>query len=102
MAYVKVHIATRILSGLEKETPVREKTSPSASKSDEEERIVAVKYPVIVNTIEELSHISHSPVTVYSGHITERQVAAEREHGSSKTVTCHARTRRKKKDRKSE
>ena len=30
----------------------------------------------------------------YSGHITERQVTAEREHRSSKTVTCHGRTRR--------
>ena len=36
----KANIASRILSGMEKETALREETSTSGSKNDEEERIV--------------------------------------------------------------
>ena len=40
--YIKAHIASRILSGLEKETPLCKETSTSDSKSEVEERIVGV------------------------------------------------------------
>ena len=40
VSYIKAHIASRILSDLEKGTPLREETSTSGSESDEEERIV--------------------------------------------------------------
>ena len=40
VAYIKAHIASRILSGLEKETPLCKETSDS--ESDVEERIVGV------------------------------------------------------------
>ena len=43
MAYIKADIASRILSGLEKETPVPEKTSTSGSKFGKEERIVGTE-----------------------------------------------------------
>ena len=40
VAYIKAHnIASRILSGMEKGTPLREETSTLGSESDEEERI---------------------------------------------------------------
>lgn len=38
---IKGYIASSILSGMGKETPLREKTSTSSSESDEKERIVS-------------------------------------------------------------
>ena len=40
VAYIKAHIASRILSGLEKETPLCQETSTLGSESDEEEGAV--------------------------------------------------------------
>ena len=83
---------------MEKETPRREGTSTSGLESVEEERIVG---PVTLSTLSrELNNIT-ALCCIQWTH--QRQVTAEREHGSSsETVTCHGRTRRKKKDRKSE
>ena len=84
-----------ILSGLKKEIPLREKTATSGSKSDKEEGIVGSE----ISGDRQHNRMSQPGALL---NITERQVTAKREHGSSETVTCHARTRRKKKDRKSE
>ena len=40
VAYMKAHIVSRILSGMEKETSLREETSTSGSESDVVKRIV--------------------------------------------------------------
>ena len=60
MSYIKAHFASRILSGLEKETPPREGTSTLGSESDEEERIVGSE-TLSISSIE-LSDISDSSV----------------------------------------
>ena len=83
---------------MEKETPLREETSTLGSESDEEERIVGSE--TLSTLSRELSDIRDSSVLhIQWSH--QRQGTAEREHGSSETVTCHGRTRRKK-DGKSE
>ena len=56
----KVHIASRILSGMEKGTPLREETSSLGSESDEEERIVGSE--TLSTSSRELNDISDSPV----------------------------------------
>ena len=56
----KAHIANRILSGMEKETPHREETSTSGSKNVEEERIVGSE--TLSTSSRELSDINDSPV----------------------------------------
>ena len=56
----KVHIASRILSGMEKGTPLREETSTLGSESDEEERTVGSEK--LSTSSRELSAISDSPV----------------------------------------
>ena len=38
--YIKAHVASRILSGMEKETPLHEETLTLSSESDVEERTV--------------------------------------------------------------
>ena len=38
--YIKAHVASRILSGIEKETPLHEETLTLSSESDVEERTV--------------------------------------------------------------
>ena len=60
VAYIKAHIASRILSGMEKETSLREETSVFGSESDEEERIVGSE--TLSTSSRELSDISDSPV----------------------------------------
>ena len=60
VAYIKAHIASRILSGMEKQTPPREGTSTSGSESDEEERIVGSE--TLSTSSRELNDISDSPV----------------------------------------
>ena len=40
VAYIKAHVASRILSGMEKETPLHEETLTLSSESDVEERTV--------------------------------------------------------------
>ena len=58
--HIKAHIASRILSRVEKETPLREKTSTSGSKSDEEERIIGLE--TSSTSSRELIDISVSPL----------------------------------------
>ena len=60
VVYIKAHIASRILSGMEKETPLREETSIFGSESGEEERIVGSE--TLPTSSRELSDISESPV----------------------------------------
>ena len=60
VAYIKAHIASRILSGMEKETSLREETSVFGSESDEEERIVGSE--TLSTSSRELSDINDSPV----------------------------------------
>ena len=55
----KVRIASRILSGMEKGTPLRTETSTLGSESDEEERIAGSE---TLSTSRELSDISDSPL----------------------------------------
>ena len=60
VAYIKAHIASRILSGLEKETPPREGASTLGAESYAEERIVGSE--TLSTSSRELSDISDSPV----------------------------------------
>ena len=60
VAYVKAHIASRILPGIEKETPLREETSTLGSESDAEERIVGSE--TLLTSSRELNDIIDSPV----------------------------------------
>ena len=60
VAYVKAHIASRILPGIEKETPLREETSTLGSESDAEERIVGSE--TLLTSSKELNDIIDSPV----------------------------------------
>ena len=60
VAYTKTHLARRILSGIEKETPLRKGTSTFGSESDEGERIVGSE--TLSTSSRELNDISDSPV----------------------------------------
>ena len=60
MAYIKVHIASRILSGMENETPLHEETLTLRSESDVEERTVGPE--TLLTSSSELSDISDNPV----------------------------------------
>ena len=66
----KANIASRILSGMEKETALREETSTSGSKNDEEERIVDSE--TSSRSSREQSDISDSPVYCMQWSSTSR------------------------------
>ena len=95
VAYIKAHIASRILSGMGKETPLLEETLTLSSEGDVEERTVGSETSLTL--LGELTNISDNPIQW--SH--QCQGKTKREHGSSETVTYHGRTRRKKKCRKS-
>ena len=86
---------------MEKGTPLREETSTLGSESDEEERIVGFRN--IVNIIKRIERYKLQPCTAYSEHINVK-VRPKENTGppASETVTCHGRTRRKKKERMNE
>ena len=60
VAYLKAHIASRILSGMENETPLHEETLTLSSESDAEERTVGSE--TLLTSFSELSDISDNPV----------------------------------------
>ena len=59
-AYIQVHVASRIISGMEKETPLHEETLTLSSESDVEERTVGSETSLTSSS--ELSDISVNPV----------------------------------------
>lgn len=96
VAYIKAHIARRILSGIEKGTPLCEETLTSGLESDVQESIVGSETSSTLSSI--LCDTSDSPALL----TVVRQRTVQREHRLAKSVACHGRTRRrKKKDRKS-
>lgn len=96
VAYIKAHIASRILSGIEKGTPLCEETLTSGLESDVQESIVGSETSSTLSSI--LCDTSDSPALL----TVVRQRTVQREHRLAKSVACHGRTRRKKKkDRKS-
>ena len=87
VAYIKAHIASRIISGMEKEKPLCEKASTLGSESDEVERIVGCK--TSSTSSRELSNIRDSPIlTVLHTVVTSLNVklGAKRERGSSRQL----------------
>ena len=85
---------------MEKGTPLREETSTLGSESDEEERIVGSE--TLPTSSLELSDVSDSPVLHTVNTSTSRYGRKNTGLPASETVTCHGRTRRKKKERKKE
>ena len=76
------------------------KNLTSGSESDEEERILGSE--TLSTSLRELSDISDSPVLHTVDTSTSRYGRKNTGLPASETVTCHGRTRRKKKERVNE
>ena len=100
MAYIKAHIASRILSGMEKETPLLEETLTLSSEGDVEERTVGSETSLTLSG--ELSDISDNPIECFHSrgqHLwkfigTKENVCIRKEFNSHRIGLGHQHGRR--------
>lgn len=72
VAFIKAHIGSRMLSGMEQENPLHEKTSTSGSESDVVERIVGSETSSTELSDERDSAVLHTVVALTSRYGRKR------------------------------